>query len=62
MHVDEEEITKEVAKIKKKKSTGGAWLPINSNPKLRTLVLDLDETLIYTSFKKKKRYDFSLDV
>ena len=28
----------------------------------RTLVLDLDETLIYTQFKKPHRYDFEIEV
>lgn len=55
-------MTKEVEKIKRKKSKTISLLPINSNPKLRTLVLDLDETLIYTSFKKRKQYDFSMEV
>ena len=37
-------------------------IPLNSNSKVRTLVLDLDETLIHTSFKKTKNYDFTLQI
>jgi TFIIF-interacting CTD phosphatase-like protein len=55
-------MTKEVEKIKKRKTKIETLLPLNTGPKTKTLVLDLDETLIFTSFKKKKRYDFSLEV
>ena len=37
-------------------------LPPLAHPKLKTLVLDMDETLISASFKKTKVYDFSTNV
>lgn len=49
-------------KIKRKKAKVDTLLPPSNKPKLKTLVLDLDETLIFTSFKKRKRYDFSVEV
>ena len=51
-----------MAKIKKRKSKIEPLLPPSSNPRLKTLVLDLDETLIFTSFKRRKNYDFSAEV
>lgn len=55
-------MTKEVEKIKRRKLKIETLLPMNNKPKLKTLVLDLDETLIYTTFKKRKSYDFSLEI
>lgn len=55
-------MTKEVERIKKKRPKVEMLLPPSCTPRLKTLVLDLDETLIYTSFKKGKHYDFSTEV
>ena len=37
------------------------FLPI-ADPGIKTLVLDLDETLVHSSFKKCKNYDFAIDI
>lgn len=60
--INESEMTKEVEKIKKRKSKIQPLIPPNTNHKVKTLVLDLDETLIHTSFKKTKNYDFTLQI
>lgn len=50
-----------IAQIRNKKSVYGSVLP-EQKEKKRVLVLDLDETLIHTSFTKPAKFDFDLDV
>jgi hypothetical protein len=60
--INESEITKEVEKLKRKKNKVDPLLPPPLCPKTKTLVLDLDETLIHSSFKKTKNYDFTVQI
>ena len=43
------------------KETGG-YLPFNSNPGKKTLVLDMDETLIYADFDPTFKYERKIEV
>ena len=50
--------------MRKKKSKKISLLPELENEKdnMKTLVLDLEETLIFSTFKKPPMYDFCLDI
>jgi len=48
--------------LKRRRTKVQPLLPPPSSPSTKTLVLDLDETLIHSSFKKPKHYDFIIDI
>lgn len=48
--------------MKRKKTKAQPLLPPPLSSSTKTLVLDLDETLIHSSFKKPKHYDFIIDI
>lgn len=50
-----------LSKLKKKKPKI-YLLPPKEKCKKKTLVLDLDETLIYAFFKPNKKYDFTIEI
>lgn len=47
--------------MKKMKLKKEAILP-PAEPGVKTLVLDLDETLVHSTFKKCKNYDFAIEM
>jgi TFIIF-interacting CTD phosphatase-like protein len=53
-------------KIKSKRKTiykeTGGYLPLNTQPGRKTLVLDMDETLVHTDFKPVFKYERTLQV
>ena len=52
-----------INKLRRKKTSDQCMLPAERDPaKTKTLVIDLDETLIYTNFRKPSKYDFSIEV
>lgn len=59
--VNETDLTREIEKIKKRKLKASAMIPPQQQAR-KTLVLDLDETLVHTTFKKPKRYDFTSEL
>lgn len=60
--VNESEMTKEVQRIKNYKTKYISVLPEPKQKDSKTLVIDLDQTLIHTSFKKTKYYDYLIEV
>lgn len=50
-----------INKIKRKSYKSRPLLPPQKINK-KVLILDLDETLIYTTFKRPERYDFEVEV
>lgn len=52
-------MTKELNKLKNNRAIVSIVLPPATSNKI-TIVLDLDETLVFASFKKPKYYDFSI--
>ena len=47
--------------MRKRKSKKISLLPELEN-EMKTLVLDLEETLIFSTFKKPTKYDFSIEI
>lgn len=50
-----------IQKIKNDKNTKGPLLCPQQSPK-KVLVLDLDETLVFTTYTKPHKYDYETDV
>lgn len=61
MDVNETQFTELVEKIRSKKNQVNVVLPPQKEQK-RVLVLDLDETLIHTTFVKPEKYDFETEI
>lgn len=61
MDVNETQFTELVEKIRSKKNQVSVVLPPQKQQK-RILVLDLDETLIHTTFVKPEKYDFETEI
>jgi TFIIF-interacting CTD phosphatase-like protein len=57
LKANDENFTEIINKIKKKKISSSFVLPAQKEPK-KTLILDLDETLIHSTFNKPVKYDF----
>lgn len=57
--INHKDIQKQISKIKERKNNFPVFLP-NKADKKPVLVLDLDETLVFTTDKKVDKYDHEL--